>query len=228
MNSRSWKIPRRTALKGLGVTLGLPLLEAMTPVASANAPAGRPVRLLFIFVPGGVNVDAWTPRGDGADYEASQTLAALAPVRSDARALVVRNLERAEDIDPAALAEGIEWGWETFPDFLEAVDRVPKGINYAANIGHSALRTWAMGERAFEETANADDLALMAKQLEAALRAGAIGFTTSRSRHHETSDNRPVASRLADLEELKALAQVMSDVLDGVDQGDDDEDDHGD
>ena len=78
----------------------------------------------------------------------------LAPVRDDARALVVRNLERAEDIDPAALAAGIDWSWETFPEYLDAVDRLPKGINYAANIGHSALRTWAMGERAFEEEAD--------------------------------------------------------------------------
>src|SRR5580700_1733034 len=97
----------------------------------------------------------------------------LAPVRSGQRALVVRNLERAEDIDPAALAEGIDWTFETFPEYLDAVDRLPKGINYAANIGHSALRTWAMGERAFEEAATTDDLALMTGQLVDALRAGA-------------------------------------------------------
>ena len=69
----------------------------------------------------------------------------LAPVRSDQRALVVRNLERAEDMDPAALAEGIEWSFETFPEYLDAVDRLATGINLAANVGHSALRTWAMG-----------------------------------------------------------------------------------
>ena len=74
----------------------------------------------------------------------------LAPVRHDQRALVVRNLERAEDMDPAALAAGIDWSFETFPEYLDAVDRLAKGINFAANIGHSALRTWAMGERAFE------------------------------------------------------------------------------
>ena len=63
----------------------------------------------------------------------------------------MRNLERAEDIDPVALAEGIDWSFETFPEYLDAVDRLPKGINFAANIGHSALRTWAMGERAFDD-----------------------------------------------------------------------------
>jgi hypothetical protein len=97
VNSRSWKIHRRTVLTGLGATLGLPFLEAMTPVASANAPAVKPpVRLLFVFVPGGVNVDAWTPRGEGADYEASPTLAALAPVRSDVLVLSGLNGRQGE------------------------------------------------------------------------------------------------------------------------------------
>ena len=135
----------------------------------------------------------------------------LAPVRADERALVVRNLERAEDIDPAALAAGIDWSFETFPEYLDAVDRLPKGINFAANIGHSALRTWAMGERAFEQEATDDDLALMKGQLADALRAGAIGFSTSRSEHHETSDDRPVASRLASWDEVVALVGVMGD-----------------
>ena len=140
----------------------------------------------------------------------------LAPVRPEERALVVRNLERAEDIDPAALAVGIDWSFETFPEYLDAVDRLPKGVNFAANIGHSALRTWAMGERAFEKEATADDLALMTAQLEASLRAGAIGFTTSRSEHHSTSDDRPVASRIASLSEVDALVGVLGDVGAGI------------
>jgi len=147
----------------------------------------------------------------------------LAPVRSHERALVVRNLERAEDIDPVALAEGIDWSFETFPQYLDAVDRLAKGINFAANIGHSALRTWAMGERAFEQEATPDDLALMAGQLSEALEAGAIGFSTSRVEHHQTSDDRPVASRLASWEEVVALVGVMGSsgrgIFEGVDGG---------
>ncbi len=143
----------------------------------------------------------------------------LAPVRSDQRALVVRNLERAEDIDPAALAAGIDWSFETFPEYLDAVDRLPKGIHFAANVGHSALRTWAMGERAFEEEADRDDLAAMAGQLTEALRAGAIGFSTSRTVHHETSDGRPVASRLASWEEVVSLVGVMGDLGTGIFEG---------
>jgi N-acyl-D-aspartate/D-glutamate deacylase len=143
----------------------------------------------------------------------------LAPVRNDERALVVRNLERAEDMDPAALAAGIDWSFETFPEYLDAVDRLGKGINFAANIGHSALRTWAMGERAFEEEADEEDLATMAGQLTEALRAGAIGFSTSRSEHHETSDDRPVASRLASWDEVARLVGVMGSLGTGIFEG---------
>jgi N-acyl-D-aspartate/D-glutamate deacylase len=143
----------------------------------------------------------------------------LAPVRSNQRQLVVRNLERAEDIDPAALAAGIDWSFETFSEYLDAVDRLPKGINFAANIGHSALRTWAMGERAFVEEANEDDLALMKGQLAEALTAGAIGFSTSRTQHHETSDGRPVASRLASWDEVVALVGVMGSLGVGIFEG---------
>jgi N-acyl-D-amino-acid deacylase len=143
----------------------------------------------------------------------------LAPVRDGERALVVRNLERAEDIDPAALAAGIDWTFQTFPEYLDAVERLPKGINFAANIGHSALRTWAMGERAFTQQAGDDDLVSMKGQLADALRAGAIGFSTSRSEHHETSDNRPVASRLASWDEVVELVGVMSELGVGIFEG---------
>ena len=143
----------------------------------------------------------------------------LAPVRAEQRQLVVRNLERAEDIDPAALAAGIDWSFETFPEYLDAVDRLPKGINFAANVGHSALRTWAMGERAFEKEADQADLARMRQQLADSIRAGAIGFSTSRSEHHETSDNRPVASRLAAWDEVVELVGVMGELGAGIFEG---------
>jgi len=83
-------------------------------------------------------------------------------------------------------------------------------------VGHSALRTWAMGERAFEEEANDDDLAKMQAELRASLRAGAIGFTTSRSTNHATSDDRPVASRLASWDEVRRLVGVLGDEGAGV------------
>jgi N-acyl-D-aspartate/D-glutamate deacylase len=180
------------------------------------------------FIDGHTHMDAqvfWDPTGSSSCWHGVTSAVmgncgfTLAPVRSNERALVVRNLERAEDIDPAALAAGIDWSFETFPEYLDAVESLPKGIHFAANIGHSALRTWAMGERAFEEEADADDLTLMAGQLREALAAGAIGFTTSRTQHHETSDGRPVASRLASWDEVAALVGVLGDTGIGIFEG---------
>jgi N-acyl-D-amino-acid deacylase len=140
----------------------------------------------------------------------------LAPARADERGLVVRNLERAEDIAAAAMAEGIDWTWSTVPEYLDAVDATRKGINYAAIVGHSALRTWAMGERAFTDTATSDDLEVMARELRDGLRAGAVGFSTSRSHSHTTSDDRPVASRQASWDEVVALVDVLAAESDGA------------
>jgi N-acyl-D-amino-acid deacylase len=140
----------------------------------------------------------------------------LAPAAPEARSLVVRNLERAEDISGAAMAAGIDWSWTTFAEYLDAVDRQPKAINYAANLGHSALRTFVMGERAFEEEAGEDDRKAMVAELEDALRAGAFGFTTSRTEHHRTSDDRPVASRLAAWEEVAELVGVLGSLGSGI------------
>ncbi len=165
---------------------------------------------------------AWDPMGESSCFHGVTTAVmgncgfTLAPVRSDERHLVVRNLERAEDISAEAMAAGIDWSWETFPEYLNFVDRTPKGINYAGYIGHSALRTWAMGERAFEDSANEDDLALMVGQLRSAMKSGAMGFTTSVSVNHATSDDRPVASRMADWSEVELLVSEMGKLGAGI------------
>jgi N-acyl-D-aspartate/D-glutamate deacylase len=141
----------------------------------------------------------------------------LAPCAEENKALVIRNLERAEDISPEAMAAGIsDWSWETFPEYLDAVEAQPKGINYGAYLGHSALRTYVMGERAFEQEASDDDLAAMKRVLAEGLHAGAMGFSTSRSTNHRTADDRPVASRLASWDEVCALVNVMRDEGAGI------------
>ncbi len=158
---------------------------------------------------------AWDPMGESSCFHGVTTAVmgncgfTLAPARSDARHLVVRNLERAEDISAEAMAAGIDWTWETFPEYLDFVEATPKGINYAGYLGHSALRTWAMGEAAFDRGANDDELALMLGQLRDSLHAGAVGFTTSISYNHETADDRPVASRMAEWSEIDALVSEM-------------------
>jgi len=177
------------------------------------------------FIDGHTHMDAqvlWDPLGTCSCWHGVTSVImgncgfTLAPARAAERHLVVRNLERAEDIAAEAMAAGIDWTWETFPEYLDTLDRAPKGINYAAQIGHSALRTWAMGERAFTEAAGEDDLRAMERELRDALRAGAIGFTTSRTTNHETSDERPVASRLADWDEVRRLVGVLGDLGTGM------------
>jgi N-acyl-D-amino-acid deacylase len=177
------------------------------------------------FVDGHTHMDAqvfWDPLGTCSCWHGVTTVVmgncgfTLAPCREEEKDLAMRSLERAEDIARDAMLEGITWQWETYADYLDALDRTPKGINYSGYVGHSALRTYVMGARAFEETATEDDLRAMRREVESALRAGAIGFSTSRSPNHATSDDRPVASRLASWDEVRALVGVMTDAGAGV------------
>lgn len=140
----------------------------------------------------------------------------LAPCAEKDKALVLHNLERAEDIPRPAMEAGIPWSWTTYREYLDAIDKLPKGLNYAGYVGHSALRTHVMGERAMAEKASADDLAVMKRELEDGLRAGAIGFSTSRTKAHRTPDGRPVASRMAEWSEVEELVGVMKDLGSGV------------
>ena len=140
----------------------------------------------------------------------------LAPCAEQDKLLVMRNLERAEDIAPEAMEAGIPWSWTTYPEYLDAVDALPKGINYAAYIGHSALRTHVMGERAFTQEASPTDLEAMQREVRAAIQAGAIGLSTSRTHNHQTPDGQPVASRLANWQEVRQLVGVMGELNAGV------------
>lgn len=140
----------------------------------------------------------------------------LAPCSEKDKKLVFTNLEMAEEIPPAAMEAGIPWSWETFPEFLDVVDHLPKGINYASYIGHSAIRTYVMGERAFEEKASEDDLAALKGEVERGMRAGAIGFSTTCSSNHRTADGGPVASRLADWSEIRTLVGTLGELGTGV------------
>ena len=177
------------------------------------------------FIDGHTHMDAqvfWDPLGTCSCWHGVTSVVmgncgfTLAPCAEQDKHMVVRNLERAEDISASAMAAGIRWGWTTFPEFLDCVDGLPKGINYAGYLGHCALRTYVMGERAFEQAATEDDLRAMERELRDAIRAGAIGFTTSRSVSHETPDRRPVASRMADWSEVRRLVNVMGDLSAGI------------
>ena len=177
------------------------------------------------FVDGHTHMDAqvfWDPIGSCSCYHGVTTAVmgncgfTLAPCKSEDADFVFRNLERAEDISRESMLTGIKWSWESFPQFLDTVDGLPKGINYAGYMGHSALRTYVMGERAFTETANDDDLKKMCALTKDALKAGAIGFSTSRTHNHITADERPVASRVADWREVRAIVNAMGELNAGI------------
>ncbi len=145
------------------------------------------------FVDAHTHMDAqvmWDPLGTSSCWHGVTTVVmgncgfTLAPVRHGEEDLVVGNLERAEDISAAALAAGVDWSWQSFPEYMDAVDREPKAINYAAQVGHSSLRTWAMGSRAFEGPAGDDEIAEMERQL----RAGPAGW---RLRVHHLAQPQP-------------------------------------
>ena len=177
------------------------------------------------FVDGHTHMDAqifWDSLGSCSCYHGVTSVVmgncgfTLAPCREEEVDYVFRNLERAEDISRAAMLDGITWQWETYPEYLDVIDKLPKGMNYAGYIGHSALRTYVMGERAFDQQANEDDLKAMVANVQDAVKAGAIGFSTSRSPAHLQPDDRPVASRIADFSEVAAIVNGMGDVGAGV------------
>ena len=141
---------------------------------------------------------------------------ALAPCKVEEREWFARCLTAVEDIPTEAMLAGIDWTWETFPEYLATVDRLPKAINYGAYIGHSALRMYVMGTRALSEKATEDDLARMAAAVKEAIRSGAMGFSSSRATTHVTPDDTPVASRIADWSEVDRLVGAMAELNAGI------------
>ncbi|MFT7654193.1 MAG: N-acyl-D-amino-acid deacylase [Limisphaerales bacterium] len=177
------------------------------------------------FVDGHTHMDAqvfWDPIGSSSCYHGVTSVVmgncgfTLAPCKQEDADLVFRNLERAEDLSRDAMLNGIDWTWETFPEFLDAVDDLPKGINYAGYIGHSALRTYTMGERAFTDQASEDDVVAMQRLVKEAMGAGAVGFSTSRTFNHTTADDRPVASRIAHWDEVRAIVNAVGETGKGI------------
>src|ERR1043165_3580096 len=138
------------------------------------------------FVDAHTHMDAqvfWDPLGTSSCYQGITSVVmgncgfTLAPCREAEQDLVFRNLERAEDLSRAAMKAGIKWRWESFPQLLDVLDSLPKGINYASYVGHSAVRTYVMGERASTDQASEDDLKAMTAIVREAIRAGAIGLS---------------------------------------------------
>ncbi len=142
----------------------------------------------------------------------------FAPAAPDRHAWLIGLMEGVEDIPGAALTEGIKWGWETFPEYLAALERLPRALDFAAQVPHGAVRAYVMGERgAANEAATPDDVARMAEIVEEAVRAGALGFSTSRTLLHRSAiDGEPVPGTFAAEDELLGIAGALKRAGHGV------------
>ena len=142
----------------------------------------------------------------------------FAPVRPGSEDWLIGLMEGVEDILGAALAEGIEWEWESFPEYLDAVERKPRTIDVAAQVPHGALRAYVMGERGADHDNHPTEaeIAEMARLAAEGVAAGAVGFTTSRTVNHKTKAGEHTPSLTAGAPELWAIAEAVGGTGKGV------------
>jgi len=141
----------------------------------------------------------------------------FAPVRTSDHDRLIRLMEGVEDIPFPVLAEGLPWNWESFPDYLDSLDERAFDIDFGAQLPHAALRVYVMGDRgANREDATDDDIAAMAELAKAAVEAGALGFSTSRTLNHRTSDGQPTPTLTASEKELTGIAMALGEAGKGV------------
>ena len=144
----------------------------------------------------------------------------FAPVGPDQKEFLAEMMESVEDIPRQAILEGLPWDWTTYGDYLGWLDRTPKGINVGGLVGHCALRVAAMGERSMVEgSGTPEEIAKMAEMAEEAMRAGALGISTSRTLGHKVPDGRPVPGTWAGPDELLAFGDVLGKVGRGLFEG---------
>ena len=143
----------------------------------------------------------------------------FAPLRPgiEARDYLIKVMEGVEDIPGSVLAEGVSWDWETFPEYLDSIDRKPHAIDVVAQIPHAPLRAYVMGRgRAIDDAATDEDIAEMGRLVKQAVEAGAHGFTTSRTFIHLTSEGELIPGTHAEPKELLAIADSMVEAGSGV------------
>ena len=141
----------------------------------------------------------------------------FAPCRPNDHDMLIRLMEGVEDIPGVVLTEGLSWNWETFPQFLSALEGQPHDIDFAVQAPHGPLRVYVMGERgANREPATPHEIAEMGRLAREAVEAGAIGFTTSRTLNHRTSDGKPTPTLTAEADELVGIARGLGEAGRGV------------
>jgi len=135
----------------------------------------------------------------------------------EARDQLISVVEDVEDIPGAALHEGIEWNWESFPEYLNVLEKFPRAIDVAAQVPHCAVRTYVMGERGVKnEKATPEDIASMQAIVKEGIEAGAIGFTTSRTELHTTRHAEVMPGTYADEDELLGIGSSIGEIGKGT------------
>ena len=135
----------------------------------------------------------------------------FAPCKPEQRDMLVKLMEGVEDIPEVVLTEGLPWNWESFEDYLDALEARPYDLDIVTQVPHAALRVFVMGQRGSDrEPATADDRARMAALAAAGIKAGALGFSTSRTINHKTLDGRHIPTLRADEAELAEIAQALA------------------
>ena len=141
----------------------------------------------------------------------------FAPVKPDRRAWLIGLMEGVEDIPGTALSEGIEWEWESFPEYLDALEKMPRALDFGTQVPHGAVRAYVMGERgAKNEVPTPEDIAAMGEIVREGIEAGALGFSTSRTLLHRAIDGEPVPGTFAPEDELLGIGRAMASVGQGV------------
>ena len=141
----------------------------------------------------------------------------FAPCRPEDRDYLAHLMESVEDIPAASISEGMPWRWETYGEYLKALDGAPKGVNVGGMVGHCAVRYWAMGAESLEnEPASAEQIARMREIVAEAVAGGALGFSTSRTILHRTPEGQPVPGTFAEFDELMGIASALGELERGV------------
>jgi len=163
----------------------------------------------------------WDPYCSPANHHGITTLVmgncgiGFAPCKpnEEAHQQLIEVVEDVEDIPGAALAEGVKWNWETFPEYLDALDEMPRAVNIAAQVPHCAIRTYVMGDRgASNERATPDDVKKMAALVAEGIDAGAVGFTTSRTELHKTRNGISMPGTYSEEDELFGIGEKLGEL----------------
>ncbi|MFZ2737876.1 MAG: amidohydrolase family protein [Burkholderiaceae bacterium] len=200
-------------------------------VGKVSSPAKRSIDASGLLVaPGWVDIHthydgqaSWDPYMTPSSWHGVTTAimgncgVGFAPAKQSQREWMIELMEGVEDIPGAVLSEGVRWEWESFPQYLDALERTPRIMDLGAQIPHGALRVYVMGERgAGREAATDDDTASMAALAKEAVTAGAFGFTSSRTSVHRTKRGEPVPSLGAAAQELIAIGRAIGETGKGV------------